>query len=167
MAEQYINVGEISGVFGVKGWVKVFSFTQPRENILSYSPWRLKKGSEIRDVEVLSGKLQGKVVVAALKNISDREIAASLSGYKILINQDLLPEPATDEYYWHELIGLKVINQQNESLGTVDSILETGANDVLVIKGDRERLIPFLQPQTVMNIDLETGIIQVDWDSEF
>jgi len=167
LAEQYINVGEISGVFGVKGWVKVFSFTQPRENILSYSPWRLKKGSEIRDVEVLSGKLQGKVVVAALKNISDREIAASLSGYKILINQDLLPEPATDEYYWHELIGLEVINQQNESLGTVGSILETGANDVLVIKGDRERLIPFLQPQTVMNIDLETGIMQVDWDSEF
>ena len=167
MSEQYIDVGEISGVFGVKGWVKVFSFTQPRENILNYSTWRLQKGLDIKDVKVLSGKLQGKAIVAALENISDREIAANLSGYKILINQDLLPEPSEDEYYWHELIGLDVINQQNETLGTVDSILETGANDVLVIKGDRERLIPFLQPQTVINIDLETGVMQVDWDSEF
>jgi len=167
-AQQYIVVGEISGVFGVKGWVKVYSFTEPRENILNYSPWVLKKGDDRKTVEVLDGGLQGKAVVACLSGITDRDMAASLSGYEILIDDSLLPEPEPGEYYWRDLIGLKVKTEQGVALGVVDYLLETGANDVLVIKdGDKERLIPFLQGQFVKSINLESGLMIVDWDPEF
>jgi len=166
--QQHIVVGEISGVFGVKGWVKVYSFTDPRENILNYSPWLLRKGGELKVVEVVSGSLQGKAVVACLATITDRDMAASLGGYEILIDESMLPEPEEGEYYWRDLIGLKVETAQGVCLGIVDYLLETGANDVLVVKeGDKERLIPFLQGQFVKHIDLESGLMIVDWDPEF
>lgn len=167
-AQQYIVVGEISGVFGVKGWVKVYSFTEPRENILNYSPWVLRKGSETKSVAVLDGSLQGKAVVACLSGITDRDLAASLGGYEIVIDDALLPEAEPGEYYWRDLIGLKVETEQGVPLGVVDYLLETGANDVLVVKdGDKERLIPFLQGQFVKHINLESGMMIVDWDPEF
>jgi 16S rRNA processing protein RimM len=167
-AQQYIVVGEISGVFGIKGWVKVYSFTEPRENILNYSPWVLRKGSELKSVAVLDGGLQGKAVVASLAGITDRDMAASLGGYEIIIDDSLLPEPEPGEYYWRDLIGLKVETEQGVALGVVDYLLETGANDVLAVKeGNKERLIPFLQGQFVKHIDLESGMMIVDWDPEF
>jgi 16S rRNA processing protein RimM len=166
--QQYIVVGEISGVFGVKGWVKVYSFTDPRENILNYSPWILRKGSELKSVAVLDGGMQGGAVIASLSGITDRDMAASLGGYEILIDENLLPEPEEGEYYWRDLIGLKVETEQGIALGVVDYLLETGANDVLVVKEDKqERLIPFLQGQFVKSIDLKAGLIIVDWDPEF
>jgi len=167
-APQYIIVGEISGVFGIKGWVKIYSFTEPRENILNYSPWILRKGSDLKTVEVLDGSLQGKAVVASLTGITDRDMAASLGGYEIVIDNALLPEAEEGEYYWRDLIGLKVETDQGVQLGVVDYLLETGANDVLVVKNDeRERLIPFIQGQFVKSINLESGIMVVDWDPEF
>lgn len=167
-AQQYIVVGEISGVFGIKGWVKVYSFTEPRENILNYSPWVLRKGSDVKSVEVIDGGLQGKAVVACLEGVADRDAAAGLGGYEIVIDSDLLPEPEAGEYYWRDLIGLAVETEQGIALGVVDYLLETGANDVLVVKdGERERLIPFLQGQFVKNINLESGVMIVDWDPEF
>lgn len=167
-AQQYIVVGEISGVFGIKGWVKVYSFTEPRENILNYSPWILRKGSDLKTLEVLDGSLQGKAVVASLSGITDRDIAASLGGYEIVIDAGMLPEPEEGEYYWRDLIGLKVETEQGVTLGLVDYLLETGANDVLIVKdGEKERLIPFLQGQFVKKIDLESGLMIVDWDPEF
>lgn len=166
--QQYIVVGKVSGVFGIKGWVKVYSFTEPRENILNYSPWFLRKGSELRPVEVLEGALQGKAVVACLSGIADRDVAAGLGGYEIVIDAAMLPEPEADEYYWRDLVGLKVETEQGVSLGVVDYLLETGANDVLVVKSDeRERLIPFVQGQFVKKINLEAGMMIVDWDPEF
>jgi 16S rRNA processing protein RimM len=165
--QQHINVGNISGVFGVKGWVKVFSFTDIRENILNYSPWLLKKDSETRLVAVIDGKLQGKVVVAQLDGVNDRDRAASLMGWDIFITPDQLPKVAKGEYYWSDLIGLNVETDVGVQLGTVDGLLETGANDVLVVKGERERAIPFLQGKTIINIDLDAGKIVVDWDPEF
>lgn len=166
--QQYIVVGEISGVFGIKGWVKVYSFTEPRENILNYSPWILRKGSDVKTFEVLDGNLQGKAVVASLAGITDRDVAAGLGGYEIVIDSALLPEPEEGEYYWRDLIGLKVETEQGVALGVVDYLLETGANDVLVVKaGEKERLIPFLQGQFVKKIDLESGLMIVDWDPEF
>ena len=89
--QQQINVGKVSGVFGVKGWVKVFSFTDIRENILNYSPWLLKKDSETRTVSVIDGKLQGKAVVAQLDGVNDRDQAANLMGWDIFITPDQLP----------------------------------------------------------------------------
>jgi 16S rRNA processing protein RimM len=165
--QQNINVGKISGVFGIKGWVKVFSFTDARENILNYSPWLLKKDSETRVVNVIDGNLQGKAVVAQLDGVSDRDQAASLMGWDIFITPDQLPKAAKDEYYWSDLIGLTVETNEGVPLGIVDSLLETGANDVVIVKGDRERAIPFLQGKTIINIDLDAGKMVVDWDPDF
>jgi len=165
--QQHINVGKISGVFGIKGWVKVFSFTNPRENILTYSPWLLKKEGETKSFNVVDGQLQSKTIVAQLSGIDDRDQAAGLTGWDVFITRDQLPEADKGEYYWSELIGLNVETVQGVMLGVVDSLLETGANDVIIVQGERERAIPFLQEQTVINIDLDAGKIVVDWDPEF
>ena len=165
--QQHINVGRISGVFGIKGWVKVFSFTDARESILNYSPWLLKKDSETRLVNVIDGNLQGKAVVAQLDGVSDRDQAASLMGWDIFINPDQLPKVAKNEYYWSDLVGLAVETTLGVQLGIVDSLLETGANDVVIVKGERERAIPFLQGKTIINIDLDAGKMIVDWDPDF
>ncbi|MDO9267737.1 MAG: ribosome maturation factor RimM [Methylobacter sp.] len=165
--QQHISVGKISGVFGIKGWVKVFSFTDPRENILTYSPWLLKKGDDTKTVNVVDGQLQGKTIVAQLTGVDDRDQAASLMGWDIFITQDQLPKAAKGEYYWSDLIGLNVETIDGVQLGVVDSLLETGANDVVIVQGERERVIPFLQGQTIINVDLNAGKIVVDWDPEF
>jgi 16S rRNA processing protein RimM len=162
-----ISVGKISGVFGVKGWVKVFSFTDPRENILTYSPWLLQKGDQIKTVNVVDGQLQGKTIVAQLAGIDDRDQAASLMGWDIFITQDQLPKAAKGEYYWSDLIGLQVETIDGVQLGAVDSLLETGANDVIIVQGERERVIPFLQGRTIIKVDLDAGKIIVDWDPDF
>ncbi|MGR9100152.1 MAG: ribosome maturation factor RimM [Gammaproteobacteria bacterium] len=168
MAEQrLIGVGTISGVFGVKGWVKVFSGTEPRENILNYSPWIVSKGKQVKKLRVIEGHRQGRAVVACLEGVNDRDDAMLLCGWSISIEQGQLPEIGQDEYYWTDLIGLKVRTTENVDLGVVHHLMETGANDVLVVKGDRERLIPFLQGRTVIEVDLVAGRILVDWDPDF
>ncbi len=167
MSEQHISVGKISGVFGIKGWVKVFSFTDPRENILTYSPWLLKKGDQIKTVSVVEGQLQGKTIVAQLADIDDRNQAESLMGWDIFITQDQLPKSAKGEYYWSDLIGLQVETIDGIQLGVVNSLLETGANDVIIVQGERERVVPFLQGQTIIKVDLDAGKIIVDWDPDF
>jgi 16S rRNA processing protein RimM len=167
LEKNFISVGKISGVFGVKGWLKIFSFTNPRENILGYSSWSLKKGDETRVVEIIDGHLQSKAVIAQIKGVSDRDQAASLMNWDIFITPEQLPEAAEGEYYWSDLIGLKVETTLGVQLGTIESLLETGANDVLVVQGDRERVIPFLQKTVITEIDLATGIMVVDWDPDF
>ena len=167
-ATELISVGEISGVFGIKGWVKVFSLTEPRENILTYSPWILKKGSEVKEVKLIDGKRQGKSVVASIEGISDRNVAESFCGWEILINKSQLPETEEGVYYWADLVGLLVQTEQGVNLGVVDYLLETGANDVLVVKDDeQERLIPFINGQVVKKIDLAGKQMIVDWDPDF
>ncbi len=166
-AEDDINVGNISGVFGVKGWLKVFSHTEPRENILSYNPWILKKNNLVKSVKVIGGRVQGKLVVAQLDGITDREQAELLMGYQINITKQQLPKPAQGEYYWADLLGLDVENIEGIYLGKVDNLFETGANDVLVVLGERERAVPFLKGQTVKLVDLENRKIIVDWDADF
>lgn len=165
---EYLNAGKVSGVFGVKGAVKVFSFTEPRENILRYSPWLLMKNQQSKEIKVLSGQRQGNVVVAELDGVLDRDQAAALIGWDILIKREQLPKPKPGEYYWADLVGLVVETESGVQLGKVDYLLETGANDVLVVKdGEVERLIPFLQSQTVLKVDLDNSLIIVDWDPDF
>lgn len=152
----------------MKGLVKVFSFTEPRENILKYSPWLLRKNGQSTEIKVVGGQRHGNAVVAELEGVSDRDVAASLMGSEILILRKQLPKPKAGEYYWADLIGLSVETDAGISLGIVDHLLETGANDVLVvIDGETERLIPFLQKQTVLSIDLDAGKMVVDWDPDF
>ncbi len=165
---EYIDVGRITGLYGVRGWVKIFSHTQPRENILSYTTWYLKKQGGWSAVELETGRVHGKGVVAKLKGCDDRDAAAALMGNSIAIRREQLPQAGSDEYYWTDLVGLKVHNLEGVELGFVDHLLETGANDVLVVVQDRrERLIPFVQGQFIKRIDLAAGEITVDWDPEF
>ena len=118
-------------------------------------------------VDVIDGNLQGKAIVAQLDGVNDRDQAASLMGWDIFITPDQLPEVARNEYYWSDLIGLAVENTLGIQLGIVNGLLETGANDVVIVKGDRERAIPFLQGKTITNIDLDAGKMIVDWDPDF
>lgn len=127
----------------------------------------LVKGTEIKKITLVEGKRQGKNVIVSLENIVDREIAETLFGWDIYINHSQLPEIDADEYYWTDLVGLKVETLQGVNLGVVDYLLATGANDVLVIAGDKERLIPYLQGKTIKKIDLTKGFMVVDWDPEF
>ena len=154
-------------MFGIKGWVKVYSFTDTREDIIRYSPWLLCKTDTSQSVEVLEGGLQGKALIVSLKGISSRTEAEALIGWEIFIRQEQLPAPAQGEYYWSDLIGLSVETSQGAKLGVVEYLLETGANDVVIVKGERDRAIPFLQGQTILSIDLVVGKMIVDWDPEF
>jgi 16S rRNA processing protein RimM len=164
-AQKIIALGYISAVHGIKGWVKIHSWTRPMEAILQYQPWLL--GEEKKPVKIVDGRKQGKGLAALLPGFEDREHAATLVGTQIFINRDQLPETAEGEYYWSDLEGLEVSTMNGELLGRVDKLMETGANDVLVILGEREHLVPFVQGQYVKRVDLENGVMVVDWDPEF
>lgn len=166
-SSEYVDVGRINGLFGVKGWVKIYSHTQPRENIVTYKPWLLRLNGELKEVKVAEGKRHGKGVVARLEGVEDRDAAQLLMGAEIAIRREQFKALQPDEYYWADLVGLKVENSEGVDLGVVDRLLETGSNDVLVLKGDRERLVPFIQGDVIEVIDLETGEMVVDWDPEF
>jgi 16S rRNA processing protein RimM len=164
-AHKQVALGYISAVHGIKGWVKVHSWTRPMEAILDYQPWLL--GEDKRPVKIVDGRKQGKGLAALLPGFEDREQAITLVGQQIFVRRDQLPATAEDEYYWSDLEGLDVQTSSGEILGRVDRLMETGANDVLVIRGDREHLVPFIQGQYVKRVDLEGGLIEVDWDPEF
>ena len=173
----WVPVGKLNGLFGVKGWVKIFSNTQPKENILTYSPWYLKRNGQWQEFELLSGKSHGKGVIAQLAGCTDRDIATDLIGSEIAIKREQLAKPASGEYYWNDLIGLLVKNLDGIELGKITSMLETGANDVIVVLSEdgqkdskgkkRERLIPFITEEVVQEVNLEQGFMTVNWDAEF
>jgi len=135
------------------------------EGILAYQPWLL--GEDKRPVNIVDGRKQGKGLVALLPGYDERELAATLVGQQIFVSREQLPPTAENEYYWSELEGLEVHTVKGELLGRVEKLMETGANDVLVIRGQREHLVPFVQGQYVKHVDLENGLIEVDWDPEF
>ncbi len=164
--DDLICVGNITGLHGVKGRVKVFSNTSPRENILNYSPWRIVAGEQVQIVTV-SGRLQGKNVVAQIDGVDQREQAVELVGSKIYILAEQLPQLDDGEYYWSDLIGLEVESLDAEPLGTVETMLETGANDVMVLRGNRERLIPFVMDDVVKLVDLANKRVIVDWKPDY
>jgi len=159
-------VGKINGFFGLQGWVKVFSYTNPRTNIINYSPWSIKVDGNFQTIDITSGREQSKTIVVHIKGIDNREDSQKFIGQDIYINKEQLPELTQGEYYWHELIGFDVINKDEERLGTVDYFVETGANDVLVVKGKKEYWIPYIEPFLV-SIDSKNNKILVDWDKDF
>ena len=166
--DEIIVLGQINGLHGVRGWVKVFSDTAPRENILTYKSWLIRQpGKQWQPIAITTGRRQGKGVVAHLQGYDDRETARLLIGSEIAVYRHELATLEQDEYYWTDLQGLTVTTIDGHKLGIVDHLFATGANDVVVVNGDRERLIPFLQGQTIINIDLQSGTMQVDWDPDF
>lgn len=162
-----VVVGEVSGVFGVRGWIKVWSFTEPRENILGLSPWYLSGAGSWTPYLRQGGQGHAKGVVAHLVGCDDRDQAAALIGRQIAVRRDQLPPPAADEFYWTDLEGLRVFNLEGRDLGELDHLFSTGANDVMVVKGDRERLIPFVWDEVVKEVAFDTRRIRVDWDPDF
>ena len=164
--DDLICVGHILGAQGVKGWVKIFSNTSPRENIVNYSPWLVEWGTELKKLGV-EGRLQGKHVIARLEGIEERAQADELFGRQLYIKQDQLPSLDEGDYYWSDLIGLAVVSLQGESLGKVVSMMETGAADVMLVNGERERLIPFAMDDIVTEVDLENQRMVVDWLPEY
>lgn len=163
--DKRVVLGRIVGVYGVRGWVKIFSETEPREAILDYSPWLLGPGHEPR--RVVEGRRHGKGVVARLVCCDDRDQAAVLVDQEIAVERGQLPPPAPDEVYWADLEGLQVWDTNGVHLGSVDHLFSTGVNEVLVVIGERERLIPFAWGEVVKSVDLAGGRIEVDWDPEF
>ena len=171
-AEDLVVLGKIVSVYGIRGEVKVYSYTDPLDNLLDYRHWTLTRDGEVRQVELASGRLHNKVLTAKIKGLDDREEARGYAGFLICVPRSLLPALQEDEFYWYQLEGLRVVNQAGQLLGTVDHLLETGANDVLVVKpcagsvDDRERLLPYTE-QCVLKVDLPAGEMRVDWDVDF
>jgi len=160
-----VPLGHISGVHGLKGWIKVHSWTHPRVAILDYQPWLL--GQEQNPVRISEGRLQGKNIVALLPGCVNAEQAKAQVGLEIAVFRDQMPELSTDVFYWTDLEGLSVVTKEGAELGHIERMMETGAHDVIVVAGDRERLIPFVWGQYVISVDLDAGQLVVDWDPDF
>jgi len=159
-------MGRISAPYGVKGWVKVETYTATSKSLLDHPVWWLERDGIWREHRVEEARVHGNGVVAKLERCEDRDDAARMKGASVAVPREALPPARADEFYWADLIGLKVSNGQQEQFGVVTRILETGANDVLVVEGERERLIPFIA-QVVKRVDLAAGVIIVDWDATY
>ncbi|MGI6408699.1 MAG: ribosome maturation factor RimM [Gammaproteobacteria bacterium] len=170
--DELIVMGKIGAVHGVRGEVKIHSFTDPTENLFDYPVWHLRRDGVTKQVKLASARSQGKGLVAKIEGLDDREIARTYTGFEICVPRSELPELEEGEYYWHQLVGLQVIDQQQQLLGKVSHLLETGANDVLVVQpcagslDGRERLLPYTD-HCVLQVDLDRGVISVEWDADF
>ena len=161
---QPVILGRIVGLFGIRGWVKVHSYTEPREAVLDHRNWLLDREGDWQRFGLVEGRRQGKGIVVCLQGIDDRDAAAELLGSDIGVDRDALPQPERGHYYWADLEGLAVVHKDGTELGTVAYLMETGANDVLVVDGAVERLIPFVPGTVILDVDLAAGVIRVDWE---
>ena len=164
-----VIIGRISGVHGVRGWLKVFSFTEPRDNIFLYQPWLLGDGDKETDaawteVEFDEYGSRGKTLVVKFAGVEDREAAERFVGLPLAVARNRLPEPGPGEYYWADLLHMEVVTRTGKRLGRVVDILETGANDVLVVAGGKRRSIPFVMDEVVRQVDLDDAVITVEWE---
>lgn len=162
-------MGRVTVPYGVRGWVKIHTLTANPDSLCDYPVWRLGRGGDWREVRVLASKVHGNTLVAQLEGVADREAAAALRGTDVGVPRAVLPKAGTGEFYWADLIGLNVVNISQHEFGRVERILQTGANDVLVVKGEtenRETLIPFIA-DAIRQVDLAAGRIVVDWGEDY
>jgi 16S rRNA processing protein RimM len=166
-------VGVVIQAHGIKGWVKVKSFTQPETNIFSYASCYLEHQGSINLVEIEQGRPQGKALALKIKGVDDRNQSELLKRAQLLVPVESFETLPDDEFYWHQLEGLQVrLSSTQQILGCIDYLLETGSNDVIVVKpsddsiDDKERLIPY-RPNVVLHVNLETQCVDVDWDLDF
>jgi 16S rRNA processing protein RimM len=161
-----VVMGRIVAPFAVKGWIKVQPFTQLPGGLLDYPLWWVGEGDHWSPRRLEEGAVHGKSVVARLERCEEREAAAAMAGWQVAVPRSQLPPSREGEYYWTDLLGLAVRNLQGQALGRIVRLLETGANQVLVVTGDRERLIPFVST-VVVAVDLAQGEMVVDWGEDF
>ena len=163
-----ILLGRVHGAFGVRGELKLESFTEPASAIFRYQPWTLRD-SQGRERELMQarGRETAKGLIATFPDVADRDAAEALRGAEVYAPRSVLPPPKPGEYYWVDLEGLRVVNLEGADFGIVSHLFSTGANDVLVARGDRERMIPFLEPDYIRSVDFDTGLVTVDWDADF
>ncbi|MFP3029531.1 MAG: ribosome maturation factor RimM [Arsenophonus sp.] len=170
-----IALGKLGSAYGIRGWLRIFSFTEYTEDIFKYQPWFIQRaGQWWQQLELEGWKHHNQDIIIKIKHIDDRNAANLMTNYKIIIDSEQLPELEDNEYYWKDLIGCQVITTKGYSFGYVQNLMETGSNDVLIIKANlkdafdiKERLIPFLDEQIIKNIDLTSKTIEVDWDPSF
>lgn len=171
--QQRVALGRFGAVFGIKGWLRLNSFTSPAENICSYGQLQMELAGVWSEIELDAHRLQGKGLVVHVKGYDDPETARALTGTTVWVDSAAMPVLPQGEYYWHELQGLRVINTQDQRFGKVAELMETGANDVLVVHPDddsidgRERLIPYLVGSVIVEVDLSEGMIRVDWEADY
>ena len=159
--------GKIVAAQGIQGWVKVLTFTEYVDSLLDYETWYIGNEQSWRPIKVLESNVHGKLVVAKLEGIPDRSAAEKYKGQLIAVSREEMPKQQEGEYYWSDLIGLSVVNLEGYAFGTVDSLLETGANDVLVVKGESgETLMPFIA-SVIQQVDLKGKYIRVDWQADY
>ncbi|AHE97361.1 ribosome maturation factor RimM [Thioalkalivibrio paradoxus] len=160
-------VGRVSGVYGVKGFVRIFSETEPRAAIAGFSQLWLQRGDDWELLEVESGRAHGRGVVLKFRETVDRDAACALVGSTLAVEREWLPPLEEGAYYWADLQGLRVETKDGVDLGRITGFIETGANDVMVVRNDRERLVPWVRGRYVLDVDLAAGLVRVDWDPEF
>lgn len=159
-------MGRITAPFGIKGWVKIHPFTAAAKNLLDYPRWWVRRGDEWQEYEVVEARAQLEMVVARLDGCEDREAAAGFRGAEIAVPRSQLPRTQPQEHYWVDLMGLAVVNGESQQLGSIVGILQTGANDVLVVQGERERLVPFIA-EVIREVDRAAGTVRVDWSADY
>jgi 16S rRNA processing protein RimM len=160
-------VGRVSGVYGVKGFVRVFSETDPRGAIAEFPRLWMQRSGAWECLEVEAGRAHGRGVVVKFRGTDDREAAHGLIGCTLAVERDWLPPLEEGAFYWADLQGLRVETEDGVALGRVEGFMQTGANDVMVVKGDRERLVPWVRGVYVLDVDLDAGLVRVDWDPDF
>ena len=159
-------MGRIVAPFGVRGWLRIHPFTATAKSLLAYPAWWVGGGDDWQERAVAEAKTHGRAVIAQLEGCADRDAALRLRGREVAIPRAQLPKARADEYYWADLIGLSVVNGAGRDLGSIVRVFETGANDVLVVHGERERLIPFIA-DVIGEVDLEARRMRVNWDADF
>lgn len=161
-----VVMGRIVAPYGVQGWVKIQPFTETLDSLFDYEHWWIGEKAGWRAGEVEDARIHGKVLIAKFAGCDGRDAAFALRGKDVAVSRDEMPQADEGEYYWSDLIGLNVHNLSQIDFGLVTEVFATGANDVLVVQGDRERLIPFTG-QVIREVGLATGKILVDWDADF
>ena len=164
---QLVIIGQISGIHGIRGGLKLFSYTDPRDRIFSYTPWWLKLDTGWSEYKPVQGRPAGKALTVFLEGIDDRDAARLLLGSEIAVAREKFPALSKGEYYWCDLVNLEVLDTRGVKLGILKELQETGANDVMVVEGNGQLLIPWVIDEIVKQVDLQSGMIIVDWDPGF
>lgn len=164
-----VIMGRFGRPVGIQGQIKLFVFSKAQANIEDYQPWHIKNSAgQWEIVNCKNIKQRDKFLAVNIAGINSRETAQAFTSKEVAIERSVLPTLPDGEYYWRDLIGMNVINKKSIKLGKVTELLETGANDVLIIKsGDKKHLIPFLIDKFVLDISLKENLITVDWDESF